>query len=124
MRLAAAFLLLFSSIALADKPTPTQERVDAAGKTFQVVEARWEAGAGTLEEVYLWSVRWLTAQRDTTADKQTLADFADSHLKRMVAVETHVAKMVSAGISPVSDQTAAEYFRAEAEMWSAQAHGK
>jgi hypothetical protein len=117
-------LLLSFALAQADKPSPAQERIDAAGKTFQMVEKRWEMGSALLDEVYLWSVRWLTAQRDATTDKQTLADVADSHLKRMQAVEEHVGKMVAAGIAPMSDQTAAEYFRAEAEMWSAQAHGK
>jgi hypothetical protein len=121
-------LLGAGGVAHADKvyvPTPTQERVDSAGLAYTGAEAAWERGTGTLDEVYVWSVRWLDALRERdAADKSTLGADADAHLARMKTLEANVAKRVSAGLEPTSDQSAAAFYRAEAQLWDDRAHGK
>ena len=69
---------------------------------------------------YIWSVRWLQAQRDLSeTDDERIAAFAD-HDKRMKQLREAVKLLVgdgSGGLLPASDAPAAEWYLAEAELW-------
>lgn len=123
MRLTARTIitLVFASLcAIAPagaNPTKAEARVTAAAAAFATTTARHQAGAAPADAVYLWSVRWLDAQRDQPLKGNALAAAAAAHLERMVALEAAVTKAVAAGAAPASDREAAAYYRAEAELW-------
>ncbi len=94
--------------------TLVKARTDSAAKAYAAAEARYKAGAGDIENVYRWSVRWLESQRDSAAKPA-----AQDHLKRMQALETAAKARASSGMATADEATAAEYFRAEAQVWAA-----
>jgi hypothetical protein len=76
---------------------------------------------------YIWSVRWMHAQRDLsrTKDERTAA-FAD-HYKRMQQLRAAVKTLVgdgSGGLLEASAAPAAEWYLAEAELWLLKERGK
>ncbi|MBL8625902.1 MAG: hypothetical protein JNK64_31600 [Myxococcales bacterium] len=98
-------------------PTKAEARVAAAAAAFATASTRQQAGAAPVDTVYVWSVRWLDAQREQPLKGKALAAAAAAHLERMVALEAAVTKAVAAGAAPASDREAAAYYRAEAELW-------
>jgi outer membrane protein TolC len=64
-------------------------------------------------------VRWLEAQGGKGAGAGPLGD----HLKRMQALEALAKSRYQTGMATAADTAAAEYFRAEAELWVAEAQG-
>ena len=117
--LGAATLLVFSVATLARGGAPKKpdnERVEAAKAMFNAVKAGFEAGTGTLDAVYLWSVRWLTAQQEPGTAARAPACVA--HLTRMRALEATVGGRVRQGLATRTDSLAAAYYRAEAEHWA------
>jgi hypothetical protein len=104
------------------KPTVTEQaRIDAATKTFALVEIQYQSGASSADAVYLWSTRWLHAQLEVgTASKKGRHDAAADHLARMKKLATSIGKSVAAGIGSKTDGEAAKYYVAEAELWAAQ----
>jgi hypothetical protein len=75
---------------------------------------------GRPEDVYLWSVRWLNAQRDLASRKEEEMAALEDHLRRMQNLQRRVAALARELMSPTEVQ-AAEYYRLEAELWLAQA---
>src|SRR5687767_1257444 len=63
-------------------------RVASAKTVYTHTIARLKSGSGTIEAVYLWSVRWLGAELD--ARKPAKRAFAD-HVTRMTELETETA---------------------------------
>jgi hypothetical protein len=109
-----------SSASRAAPPTPAElakDRAAVAEKAFRTALALHGASRIPLEDVYLWSVRWLDAAIDAAprAAKQALAD----HVQRMVDLEAAVQKMAKAGTASGLDTDAAYYYRIEAQLWSA-----
>jgi hypothetical protein len=96
-----------------------QKRTETAGKVYAQVELRYKSGQAPLDSVYLWSARWHAAERGGGA-----AVAAAAHLKRMQALEGAVKSQVQSGMASSADALAAEYYRAEAELWVAEAAGK
>jgi hypothetical protein len=96
-----------------------QNRIDAAHKTYDGKLARYKAGAVTLDEVYVWSVRWLTAVRETPVKGAKLKAALGEHLARMQDLATAVDAAVKAGAATTSDADAAAYYVAEAIVWEA-----
>ncbi len=123
MRLTVSTLivLVFASLCAltpaAAGPTKAEARVAAAAAAFATASTRQQAGAAPVDPVYVWSVRWLDAQRELPLKGKALAAAAAAHLERMVALEAAVTKAVAAGAAPASDREAAAYYRAEAELW-------
>jgi len=100
-------------------PAPTnweKARSDAAQKAYTQYRAQLDSGLSKPEQVYLWSTRWADAEGAKAAA-------VDAHLDRMKQLELAIEKSVKAGIANAADLTAANYFRAEAELWSARVHG-
>jgi hypothetical protein len=75
--------------------------------------------------VYLWSVRWLHAQRDLGETKeQRLAAFVE-HQKRMQKLSDAVHTIGGGGgILQDSDLPSADWYLAEAELWLLKEQGK
>ena len=96
-----------------------EARVDAASKAFVAYEAAHRSGTAPADSVYAWSVRWLDAQGGVKAGPGP----ADEHLKRMQGLEGAVKSKVQAGMAGQADAAAAAYYRAEAELWAADARG-
>jgi multidrug resistance efflux pump len=103
-------------------------RRDAARKGYEVaVESMQKTRRaenqifllGRSEDVYTWSVRWLNAERGWIIDAKYRKAALESHLKRMKALQLRVAEMHKSGVAPLLDVTAAEFYRAEAEVWLA-----
>lgn len=96
-----------------------KDRVAVAEKVYTHATAMMKSGRGTVEGVYLWSVRWLGADLDAARPaKQAFAD----HAARMTELDTEATKAKGAGAVSAGDAEAATYFRIEAELW--QARGK
>jgi hypothetical protein len=97
------------------EPDLARDRVEAARATFATAKAMFETGVGPAEAVYLWSVRWLTAEQDAgRAAGPALGD----HVGRMKTLERSVATKHAAGVASGMEKLAATYYRAEAELWA------
>ncbi len=95
-----------------------QAKVDAASRAHAGAQAAYSVGTATLEAVYLWSVRWLEAERANSRKAADKRAAAERHLARMDSLTAEVAKRVAAGIAPPTDSDAVTFYRAEAELWS------
>ena len=93
---------------------PSQVMVEAAERTYAAVRARFEAGSETLETVYVWSLRWLEAQR--TARPTAAAAAARDHHRRMQELCALVDRQVAAGTLDGSAASACQYYLAQAEV--------
>lgn len=103
-------------------PTPAQlrtERQAAAVKAMQLARTLFEAGRGTLDTVYAWSVRSLDAELAlATTPKARAAAFAD-HAARMDDLAKAAQQKFTAGTADTSAVAGAAYFVAEARLWAA-----
>jgi hypothetical protein len=78
---------------------------------------------GRPEDVYLWSVRWLNAQRDLASKKEGQIDALEDHLRRMQDLQRRVEKLAP-GLVTLTEVHSAEFYRVEAELWLAQEKAK
>jgi hypothetical protein len=108
-------------------------RADAAQKSFEevmvsmsqtVVRGSEVSLLATPEDAYVWSIRWLNAQREVDSGKGNQTIALENHLVRMKDVQNRVLKMPSALLSTLSGPVAAQYYVAEAEFWLAQEKAK
>ena len=91
-------------------PSP---KIQAAQQAFKLYEASYRAGTGSIESVYIWSRRWLDAERVPHRNA------AKSHLVRMQALEAEAKKRVAAGTGNQAEAAAAAFYLAEASELSA-----
>ena len=75
------------------------------------------------EEAYLWSVRWLSAERDMNRAKDNQVAALKNHLARMKHLQQRVSGMAPL-LSEIGGPLAARYFVAEAESWLAEEKAK
>lgn len=104
-------MILWLSAAWAIDPVAAQARADAAIKVLQQVRVAQQGGTASAEDVYLWSLRVLQAERDlgrATAERD--------HLSRMNALQGVVKDLAEHGLVPVIEVDRAEYYVAEAEL--------
>ena len=92
-----------------------RERLDAASKVYSVVEAQYQVGTVTLDDLYLWSVRFMQADRAVHGDSAA----AQAHSARMTALESVVQKRVQSGMAGRNEELAIHYYTAEARVWLA-----
>jgi hypothetical protein len=122
------------------KPAPTADvkallkaRAEAAQKTHgtalkSLTETK-RAGdllilVGKPEDVYVWSVRWLNAQRDLASKKEEQLAALEDHLRRMQDLKQRVENLAKAGMVLFTEVNAVEFYRVEAELWLAQEKAK
>lgn len=98
-----------------------QKRIDAAHKVYDRALALYQGGTGTIDAVYTWSARWLTAERETPLKGAKLKTALGDHLARMQALEKTATDLANTGKVPTADVEAAKYYVAEAEVWQARA---
>lgn len=116
--LVAAALATAAALAPAAADDDPGTMLDAAARAYEVATARLAAGAGTVEEVHLWSVRWFDAQRDLPLKGRALAAAAVAHLDRMKELAAKTRSMIDAGATSSSVAPATIYYVLEAERWA------
>lgn len=102
------------------RPASSQAMVDAAQHAFVQSRALFESSQGSLEETYLWSVRWKEALVRNQPTSARLA--AQAHLARMRDVCDVARRMVGQGMLDPTANHACTYYLAEAQLWVSQAH--
>jgi hypothetical protein len=75
------------------------------------------------EEIYIWSVRWLQAQRDLSAKHEDQLAALEAHLKRMTELHK-IVKDLAKDLMLGFRVDEAEWYRLEAQLWLAQAKAK
>jgi hypothetical protein len=97
---------------------------DSARKAYEVCAEGYPKGSPgyDVEKCYLWSRRWLEAERQLAGDADRTA--IAGHLDRMKKLEEITGARVKAGSGSALEGAAAAFYRAEAETWVAQAKGK
>jgi hypothetical protein len=122
-RLALLALALAFALITAARPAAADDGpgavVDAAAQAYELAATRWQSGRGTVDEVYVWSVRWLDAQRELPLKGRALAAAAAAHLARMKDLGERTRAAVAEGRSPAHDVTATTYYLRQAERWVA-----
>ena len=123
----------FLEIKLWDIPERAEQEVPANQLKAQVASARkvydlsimaYKAGAAKnydLESLYLWSVRWLNAERDLSDTPADRVAAAAAHLERMKTVEAMAKQFVKGGVAEVRQEVAAEFYRVQAQLWLSRA---
>jgi hypothetical protein len=96
---------------------PGERRVELARLAYLDAVTSLELGVATPETVYLWSNRWLRAQRE--AAPRGNADAVRAHLDRMTALRADVEPLIATGVLPAVTKVALDYYVAEAEFWVA-----
>lgn len=72
------------------------------------------------ETVYLWSVRWLEAERQLAANREARAAACKAHLQRMTALKKAVEALAT-DLMPRMRIDEAEWYRLQAELSLAEA---
>jgi hypothetical protein len=72
------------------------------------------------EEVYVWSVRWLEAQRDLSPKHEDHLAALEAHLQRMTELQKRI-KALARDVVPRIKEDEAEWYRLEAQLWLAKA---
>jgi multidrug efflux pump subunit AcrA (membrane-fusion protein) len=106
----------------ADVKALARARREAAEKVYGALLKQRQLGlAGAdAEQFYLWSRRWLEAQRDASGTKEERLAALEAHLQRMTDVQKVAAQLAKAGQAPTWQGAAADFYRTEAELWLAQ----
>ena len=113
-------------------PEVLKAQRDAARKTYELYAKYYPSlppvvvsPISDVEKCYLWSRRWLEAERQLVGDGDENRVAVAAHLDRMKKLEEMTRKRSDAGSGAWSlDDAAAAFYRAEAETWVAQAKGK
>ncbi len=92
-------------------------RLEAARKTYQVSWKNYRQRHATADFLYLWSVRWLEAEKLVNAQSTEQLAALRGHLERMRQLEQLITELHRARQATVDEISAAEYYRTEAELW-------
>jgi hypothetical protein len=116
--------------ALAAEPAPdpaavmarlATQRRDAARRTYEVSWVNYREGRASEDGLYRWSWRWLNAEKQLSTRRDDLIAAHRAHYERMRDLERLVRKLRVSGQTTIDEVSAAEYYRAEAELWLMQA---
>jgi hypothetical protein len=100
-----------------------QARVEGAHKAYRVAAQSWKSAqpGAKPEDLYIWSVRWLNAQRDLSSKKEAQLSALSEHHKRMQELSQIAGAFTKTGLGSPLDSPAADFYLREAELWLAQA---
>ena len=117
----AVVLAFVAPAAVTAGPTADQiqKRIDTAHKVYDRVLSAYQGSKGEIEAVYTWSVRWLTAERETPLKGAKLKTALGDHLARMQALQKTASDLANTGKVATADVEAAQAYVAEAEVWEA-----
>jgi hypothetical protein len=107
-------------------PDPAKAKLEAARITYEaLLEVHRQGQAGfDAEKVYLWSRRWMEAERDLSEKKADRAAAAEAHLDRMKDLRKLDVARYKAGQGTKAEALGADFYVAEAELWLARVKGK
>jgi hypothetical protein len=108
-------------------PGNAAARAAAARKVLKGMrERRQQDPAAPLdpEKQYLWSRRWMEADREVAATKAARLAAVEGHLARMRELEKIVTEFKGGGFMGATDLAAAEFYRLDAEAVLAQEKGR
>ncbi len=114
--LGAVSLAVWPAASQAKGDSLATKRAQTAARVFKAVAAEYATGQRTLEDVHVWSTRWLDAQLAGATKAARKRAFA-AHHERMTTVQKKVRAKVDAGMAPATAALEAEYFAVEAEGW-------
>jgi hypothetical protein len=97
--------------------------VEAARKTYEMKMKRLRGAQGTVEEVCLWSRRWLEAEQELGGGKERREAALRAHAARMKDLAKIAHALATTGQGLASDATGADFFLAQAELWLAREQG-
>jgi hypothetical protein len=118
-----ALLLGFTPLVLTQTPEKApvaleklvKERLQAARQAYEAVSKQ-----GDEEKTYVWSRRWMEAERDIAKNKAERVAALQAHFERMKKLEVLVLLMETRNAAPRPERLApAQFYRAEADIWLA-----
>ena len=99
-------------------PALLKARLDAARKTYEWLAKNYIESRPPLGELlYRWSCRWLDAEREMSGRQEDRIAAYRAHLRRMRDLERVARDRFRNRFVPVEEDTAAQFYRAEAEIW-------
>jgi hypothetical protein len=106
----------------ASNTTLADARLDAARSSYKETMQLYKEGrTRDVDRIYLWSQRWLDAQRALSNKKTDQQSAFDGHWKRMRQLEELVNSRFKAGVAAQVELPAVRFYRIEAEIWLSQA---
>jgi hypothetical protein len=90
-------------------------RVAAVRKAYAAVLASWKQGQAKVDDLYVWSVRVLEAERDHTVQLDNDQSLKD-HVKRIQDLEAIVKARFDKGMASSADVAVVTYYRLDAEL--------
>jgi hypothetical protein len=123
-RIFATLILASSSASGSDStdasvpPALLKARLDAARKTYEWLSKNYMESRPPIGELlYRWSCRWLDAEREMNDKQEDRIAAYKAHLRRMRELERVARDRFRNHYVPVEEDTAAQFYRAEAEVW-------
>jgi hypothetical protein len=98
-----------------------RERLEAARETYEVTWSNYRERRAREDSVYLWSIRWLEAEKFLADGQDALIIAFQRHADHMRALERLVEGVQRARQGTIDEASAAEFYRAEADLWLLQA---
>jgi hypothetical protein len=120
---------------VAEKQTDVQDRkghfdaakgmLEAAKKTYEATNAGYYAGTAPGPDVYVWSRRWLEAERSLAKNDRDQLAALTAHWERMQSLYKRVERLYRAGSKGGESEKyfALRFYVAEAELFLADAGG-
>jgi hypothetical protein len=105
-------------------------RLDAARKVYQFMTESLKVTASAEprplepERFYLWSRRWMEAQREVSDKKEDQIGAVKAHVGRMKELEEILQKLYDTEQIDSASVLAAGFYRLEAEKWLSEAKTK
>ena len=124
--LAALVFLPAFGVAAPPAPPARQDlaaaKSDAAKATYEASFKALREGKGDAERVYLWSRRWMEAQRGVSQKKADVIAALEAHRDRMKALSKLTEQRYKAGQGSHADVLGVNYYIVEAELWLSEAN--
>ena len=118
---ALVFLPAFGSAApaAAAREDLAAAKVEAAHKVYEamVQELRTGRGQANADRLYLWSRRWMEAQRDVGPKKADRIAALEAHRDRMKDLRKTAEQRYKAGQCSHAEVLSVDFYLAEAEIW-------
>jgi outer membrane protein TolC len=101
----------------ADRAKLAAAKVEAARTAYKATMTAFREGRSDSEKVYLWSRRWLEAQRDASPKLAERAAAIEAHRQRMKDLRKMAEQNYKRGQAPIADVLGADFYIAEADLW-------
>jgi hypothetical protein len=108
-----ALALVSFPIGVASAQDTAADRATAAQHVYEASLAELRSARSTEEDVYRWSLRWMTAAIELGAPGPA----TQAHLDRMIALREVVRTLVASGLLPARAALACDYYVTEARAF-------